>query len=123
MLAGEWTTELFRAERTEANKSEARPSQLELRPQPTPHTTQPTPSPPSPTWLSNEMDELAKIVQAQLGGLDTPISESDLISLGLSLGAPLLLDALDLVDRRQGEQAKHPTRLRSFHLRLLQLAR
>lgn len=52
------------------------------------------------------MDELIKIVRAQLSGLDNPISESDLISLGLSLGSPLLLDALDLVDRHQGRYHK-----------------
>ena len=57
------------------------------------------------------MDHLISIVQAQLAGLDNPLTESDLISLGLSLGPALLLDALDLVDRHQGEQTALSVRL------------
>lgn len=50
------------------------------------------------------MKELVQIVVSQLDGLDSPLSESDLISLSLSLGSALLLDALDLLDRHQGER-------------------
>jgi hypothetical protein len=50
-------------------------------------------------------DSQLSLLEGVLESLSSPISEQDILTLGAILGHDQLKDALDLIDRDQGESA------------------